>query len=77
MVKYTTSLPYIGSSESDSKIYITFEFCEVKSLEHLKKHIDLQSQIIYVEEFIFKKSLHILEDGASSVQNRYVEHVIV
>ena len=32
------------------------------------KYIDLQSQAIYVDNFVFKKSLHILEDGASNVQ---------
>ena len=29
-VKYTTPLPYIGLSESDSKLYPSFEFCEGK-----------------------------------------------
>ena len=29
-VKYTTPLPYIGLSESDSKVYINFEICKAK-----------------------------------------------
>jgi hypothetical protein len=36
MVKYITPLPYIGLSESDSKLYIDFEFCEGKNHKHLK-----------------------------------------
>ena len=33
-----------------------------------KPHMDIQSQAIYVDNFVFKESLHTLEDGASSVQ---------
>ena len=48
-VKYKSSLPCIGLSESDSKLWTNFEFCERKNLKHMKKkHIDLQSQAIYV-----------------------------
>ena len=36
MVKYTTPLPCIGLSESDSKLYTNFEFCEGKNHKHLK-----------------------------------------
>ena len=32
------------------------------------KTIDLQSQAIYVDKYDFKKSVHILEDGASGVE---------
>jgi hypothetical protein len=35
-VKYTTPLPCIGLSESDSKLYTNFEFCEGKNHRHLK-----------------------------------------
>ena len=45
-VKYTTSLPSIDLSENDSKAY-NFEG---KNHKHLKKHIDLQSQAIYVDK---------------------------
>ena len=55
--KYTTPLPCIGLSESDSTLYTKFEFCEGKNHKHLekknsknKKHIDLQSQAMYVAE---------------------------
>ena len=33
-----------------------------------EKCIDLQSQVIYVGSFFSKKSLHVLEDSASSLQ---------
>jgi hypothetical protein len=36
--------------------------------KYMNKHIDLQSQAIYVDNFFFKKSLHILEDTPSVVQ---------
>ena len=32
-----------------------------------EKHIDLQSQVIYVDKVFFYKNLHILQDCASSV----------
>jgi len=67
-VKYSIPLYCIGLSERDSKIYINFEFCERKNHKIFEKHIDLQSQAIYVENFYFKKNLHIFEDVASSVQ---------
>ena len=44
MVKWTTPEPCIGlcesdpKSESDSKIYIDFEFCEEKIINNLKKN---------------------------------------
>ena len=31
MVKWTTLDIYLGSSESDSKLYTNFEFCEEKN----------------------------------------------
>jgi hypothetical protein len=40
----------------------------MKNHKHMNKHIDLQSQAIYVDNFFFKKSLHILEDTPSVVQ---------
>ena len=45
MVKYTTPLPRMSLSEIDSKLYTKFEFCE-----GIEKHIDLQSQVIYVDK---------------------------
>lgn len=42
--KYTTPLPHIGLSESDSQIYIIFKFCEGKYHKDLEKQIDVQSQ---------------------------------
>ena len=58
-VKYTTSLPCIGSSESDSKLYTNFKFREGKFHKHLKNTINLQRQAIYVDKRNRKKNSHI------------------
>ena len=55
-VKHTTPLPCIGLSESDSKLYTNFKFCEGKNHENLEKHVDLQSHAIYVDNKIQEKS---------------------
>ena len=47
----------------------------VKKRSHRQN--DLQSQAIYDDNFLFKKSLHILEDGASGVQAGDIEQMIV
>ena len=39
-----------------------------KTSQTTKKYIDIQSQVICVNKFYVKKSLHVLEDGASGVQ---------
>jgi hypothetical protein len=49
-VKYTTSLHCRSLSESDSKLYTNFEFCEGKNRKHL------ENTLIYKA----KKCLHIL-----------------
>ena len=68
-VKYTSLLPCIDSSESDSKRYTNFEIYEGKNHTNLeRKNIDLQSQAIYVDKKSSKNNLLNLEDGASSVQ---------
>ena len=46
--------PCTCSSESDSKHYTNFEFCE-RIIKILKKHIDLQSQAICVDKKNLKK----------------------
>ena len=65
--------PCLVVSESDSKLYTNFEFCEEKIHRNFKKHIDLQSQAIYDEKKDSKKSLHNLEDCASRAQIVYIE----
>ena len=40
----------------------------VLKLPRNEKYIDLQSQAIYVDDFFFKKRLHISKDSGSSVQ---------
>ena len=63
-------------SESISKQYNDFVFCQEKFIDN-KKNIDLQSQAIPWWQKKSKKSLHILEDSASGVQVGDVEQVIV
>ena len=41
--------------ESDSKLYTSFEFCEGKKSQIFGKHIDLQSQAIFVDYKEIKK----------------------
>ena len=46
--KYTTPLPCIGLSESDSTLYTKFEFCEGKNHKHLeKKNQKSKNTLIY------------------------------
>ena len=63
-------------SESDSKVYTTFDFRKEKII-HIKKKIDLQSQAIYVDKTNSKKSLHVLKDDISGMQVGNIEQVIV
>ena len=53
MVKWTT--PCSGLSENDPKLYTNFEFYEIESHKHIKKHMNLQSQPNYVH----KKTIYI------------------
>ena len=76
-VKWTTPDPLLVLSESDSKLYTNSELCEENIIDIEKKHIDLQSQAIDDDKNNSKKSLHILEDGASSVQVGDSEQAIV
>jgi hypothetical protein len=46
---------------------LTLNFVKDKNHKHLKKHIDTQCRAVDVDKKN-SKSLHILEDGASSVQ---------
>ena len=57
------------SSESDSILCTNFEVCQGTSIHiKFKKQTNLQSQAVLDDGKNFKKSLHILEDGASGVQ---------
>ena len=69
---YTSPLPCTSLNESNSILNPNFDFCEGNNHNHLKEHIDLQSQAIYVDKKNPRKT-YILEDGAS----RYTEHIIV
>ena len=44
-----------------------------KRSETFREYIDLQSQAIYVDKKKFKRTLHILKDGASCVQVGAIE----
>ena len=48
-IKGTTHDPCLVLSESDLILCINFESCEEKN-HHFFKHIDLQSQAIYVDK---------------------------
>ena len=70
MVKWITLRPCLGSSDNDTKLCTSFEFYEVRIYTLKKKHIDLQSQENYDDKRNSKKSLHVLEDGASGCARR-------
>ena len=77
MVKWTTPDPYLSASESDSKLYTIFEFCEENSHKHFENILIYKRQAIYDDKNNSKKSLHTLEDCASGVQVGDIEQVIV
>ena len=66
-VKYTTPLPSIGLSESDSKIYMNLSFVLKKIINSWKNTLIYKAKQFMLTIF-FKKSLHTLKDNASSVQ---------
>ena len=76
-VKWTTPYPYLVFNESDSKLYINFEYYEEKKSYTFLKHIDLQSQANHDDKNNSKKSSHILDDSPSGVQVGDFEQVIV
>ena len=49
----------------------------MKKKSTYKKHIDLQSQVIYVDKNNSKIILHILEDCANGVQVGHIEQLTV
>jgi hypothetical protein len=66
---YTTPLPCIGSSEIDSKLFTNFEFfVKEKNHKYLKNTLIYKAKQVLLMIFFLKRSLHILEDGASNVQ---------
>ena len=50
MVKWTTPEPVVGLSESDSKLYTNFEFCEEINDKQLKKTHWSTNQAICVDK---------------------------
>ena len=63
-------------SESNSILYIKFEFCEEKNQWHIKFMLIYKAKQLWWQKNS-KKNLHILEDGASGVQVGDIEQVIV
>jgi hypothetical protein len=49
-VKWIALDPCSGLSESDPKLYTNFEFHEIEIHGHLEKHMNLQSQEVYVHK---------------------------
>ena len=66
-VKYTTPLPFIHSIEINSYLYTNFEIYDGKYHKRLKNTLIYKSHQFMLTIFL-KKILHIVEDGASSVQ---------
>ena len=63
-------------NESDSKLYTNFEFCEEKNHRHVLNILNKKANLIMMTKNS-KKSLHVLEDGASVVQVGDIQQVIV
>ena len=62
-------------SETNSKLYTNFEFCEGKNHKHFKNTLIYKAkQKILTKKF--KKNLHILKDGASGVQVSGTKQII-
>ena len=55
-------------SESDSKLYTNFEFCEEKNHRDIKNIPIYKAKQIVMTKKNSKKNLHIFEGGASGVQ---------
>ena len=61
MVKYTTSLPCIDLSESDSKLYTNFEFCKGKNHKHSKKNTLMYKVNKFMLTTWFSRKIYIFE----------------
>jgi hypothetical protein len=79
--KWTSPNACLVFSESGSKLYTNFEFCEEKNHRHFKNILIYKDKKIMMTTKIknkkSKESLHILQDGASVVQVGDIEQVIV
>ena len=65
MVKYTTPLPCIVWSESDSKLRTNFELCDEKYHKHLKNTL-----VHKTKQFVLTRKLQEkIQDDASRVCN--------
>ena len=73
MVKWTTHDLCLVASESDFKSCTNFEFCEEKIINTKKVYWSTLSN----DKNNSKKSLHIVEDGASGVQVGDIEMATV
>ena len=57
-VKYTTSLPYIGLNESDSKLYNDFTFCEGKII-NISKNTLLYKAKQFMLKICFSRKFYV------------------
>ena len=75
-IKWTALDPCLVFSESNSKLYTRFKFCEGENHRHFKNILIYKAKQIMLTKN-FQESLHILKDNASVVQVGYIEQVIV
>lgn len=68
MVKWTTHIPHIGFSESDSKFNSNFKFCEGINHNHFQNTLTCKTKQFKNDKMFCKENLQILEDGANGVQ---------
>ena len=77
-VKWTCPDPCLELSESDSKLYTNFNFCEEKTIDIKKILIYKAIQFMMTKKRkISKKSSLNLENDASGVQVGDIEQIIV
>ena len=75
-VKWTSPIPCIVFSEMIQNYTLSFEFCGELIINLLKTYWSKKIQANYAG-FFLKKSLHILEEGASGVQVGEIEQLHV
>ena len=68
MVKYPTPVPWISLSESDSKLYTTFEICEGENHKHLKNTLIYKAkQFMLIICFFQETSTYFRRHSGSSL----------
>ena len=75
-VKWTTMVACVGLSGRDSKLYTNLKFCDEISIFIFFRQWSTKPSNSCLQ-ILFKKSLHILEDGGNGEQVGDVEQVII